>query len=57
MDYTLLRKPAGLFDNTNKYKFKRVTNVTSTVKGRYLVTFEATVKGVISVFLGECISH
>ena len=43
---------AGLFDNTNKYKLKSITNVTSTTKGRYLVTFEATVKGMLLVPLG-----
>ena len=43
---------AGLFDNTNKYKLKSITNVTSTTKGRDLVTFEATVKGMLLVPLG-----
>lgn len=48
-----MRKTAGLFDNTNKYKLKSITNVTSAVKGSYLVTLEATVKGMLSCFKGE----
>ena len=57
IDYIVLGVTAGLFDNTNKYKLKSITNVTSTTKGRYLVTFEATVKGVLLVPLGVCFSH
>lgn len=51
-DYNLLRKTAGLFDNTQT-NINSVTNVTSTIKGRYLITLEATIKEVLAVLWGK----
>lgn len=55
-DYNLLRKTAGLFDNTQT-SINTVTSMISTIQGRYLIILEATIKEVLPVLWGKCSSQ